>query len=67
MKAFVIPANASERVREDHFDWDKSWRYVVKRYNDPGKPPGAFTEVAFLTKENAHATTCYGIPVQANT
>ena len=53
MKAFVIPANSSEPVREIDFDRDKSWRYFVTRYNDPHEHPWNFTEVAFLTKENA--------------
>jgi hypothetical protein len=53
MKAFVIPANSSRPVRETDFDRDASWRYVVTEYNDPDEPPYIFTEVAFLTKENA--------------
>jgi hypothetical protein len=53
MKAFVIPANSSEPVREVDFDQDDSWRYVRTRYNDPDEHPWIFSEVAFLTKENA--------------
>jgi Uma2 family endonuclease len=53
MKAFVIPANSSERVREIKFDRDESWRYVLTRYKEPGKHPWFLTEIAFLTKENA--------------
>src|SRR5215216_4283342 len=53
MKAFLIPANSSERVRDIDFDPDSSWRYVVTEYNDPDEPVYSFTEVAFLTKENA--------------
>jgi hypothetical protein len=51
MRAILIPANSSDPVRKIDFDPDKSWRYVVTRY-DPGLPWLA-TEVAFLTKENA--------------
>src|SRR5829696_5359677 len=53
MKAFLIPANSSERVREINFKQDESWRHVLTRYHDPDKQPWIFTEVAFLTKENA--------------
>jgi hypothetical protein len=53
MKAFVIPADSSERVRETDFDRDESWRYVLTEYNEPGKHPWFLTEVAFFTKENA--------------
>jgi hypothetical protein len=52
MKAFLIPANSSEHVRPIDFDHDKSWRYVVTRY-DPDDPPWFASEVAFLTKDNA--------------
>jgi hypothetical protein len=51
MKAILIPANSSDPVKEIDFDPDKSWRYVVTRY-DPGTPLLA-TDVAFLTKESA--------------
>jgi hypothetical protein len=53
MKAFVIPADSSERVREIDFDQDETWRYVVTKYRDPAKPPWDLTKVAFVTKENA--------------
>jgi hypothetical protein len=53
MKAYVIPADSSEHVRKIDFNRDKSWRYVVTRYKEPGMHPFNFTEVAFLTKENA--------------
>ena len=51
MKAILIPANISDPVKEIDFDPDRSWRYVVTRY-DPGAPSLA-TDVAILTKENA--------------
>jgi hypothetical protein len=53
MKAILIPANSSDPVKQINFDHDKSWRYVVTRYNDPDAPAYDLTEVAFLTKENA--------------
>jgi len=53
IKAFLIPANSSEPVREIDFDHDRSWRYVITRYNDPDVPPWFANELALLTKENA--------------
>lgn len=53
MKAFLIPADSSAPVKPINFDPNESWRHILTRYHDPGKHPWIFTEVAFLTKENA--------------
>jgi hypothetical protein len=53
MKAFLIPANSSEPVREIPFAHDESWRYVVTTYDDPDEIPWSVANVAFLTRKNA--------------
>jgi hypothetical protein len=57
MKAFVIPANSSERVREINFDQDQSWG-MSSRDMIQANIRGFLLRSPFLQKRTRRATTC---------